>query len=89
MGKIWALETQSHTKITKLQQSLKVKDTEIDKLREAVRNEKIEVSNAKGQLQDVRKENSSLQQKLGSNTARLSELEGFATTLHDNNEEIW
>jgi predicted nucleic acid-binding Zn-ribbon protein len=54
----------ANIEITKLQQILKVKENEIDNLKEALGNRKTEFSNAEGQLQDVREENPSLQQKL-------------------------
>jgi chromosome segregation ATPase len=79
----------ANTKITDLQQSLKEKDTEIDKLRESLRSEKARISSTDTQLLNLQKEKTSLQQNLQLKTGRLSEIEGFATKLHDLDEEIW
>jgi len=77
--------TAANTEITKLQQSLKVKDSDIDKLKEDLSSEKTQVSNTAKQLQALRKENTSLREDL----RRLSEIEGFAKELHEEDEDIW
>jgi chromosome segregation ATPase len=79
----------ANTKIMDLQQSLKAKDTEVEKLKESLRSEKGRLSSTETQLLNLQKEKNSLQQNLQLKTARLSEVEGFATELHDLDEEIW
>lgn len=79
----------ANTKITDLEQNMKAKDTEIDKLKESLRSEKARLSNTDSQLLNLQKEKTSLQQNLQLKTARLNEVEGFATGLHDLDEEIW
>jgi chromosome segregation ATPase len=79
----------ANTGIIELQQTLKSKNTEINKLKEELRKGGVKVSNVEDQLQAVQKENVSLKQTLQLNKARLQELEGFATKLHDEDDEIW
>ncbi len=74
---------------TKLEESLRGKDAEIDKLKEGLRNEKAQVSNVKSQFQDLLREKTSLQRELQSCTTRLSEIEGFITKLHEEDEAVW
>lgn len=79
----------ANTEITKLQLDLKGKDTGIDKLKEGLHNEKAQASIVKSQLQNLLKEKTSLQQELQSTTIKLSEIEGFAAKLHEEDEAVW
>jgi peptidoglycan hydrolase CwlO-like protein len=67
----------SNTAITRLQQSLKAKDAEVDKPKESLSNKKTEVSKFGSQVQDIQKESTSLKENLQAQTARLGELEGL------------
>lgn len=75
--------------ITKLQQNLKGKDVEINKLKESWGNEKAEISQVKTQLQHVLNDKIFLQQELQSTKTKLGEIEGFMTKLHGDDEEVW
>ena len=79
----------ANIEITKLQQDVKGRDTGIDKLKEGLHNEKAQVSKVKSQLQNILKEKASLQQELQSSRAKLSEIEGFTTKLHEEEEAVW
>ena len=81
--------TAVNTEITKLQQTLKVREVEIDKQKESLRDEKIQVSTVMRQLEDVQNANATLREELQWTTARLNEIEGFATNLHKEDEQIW
>ncbi|KAF8857474.1 hypothetical protein BDZ45DRAFT_803256 [Acephala macrosclerotiorum] len=68
--------TAANAEIKRLQQSLKEKD-------ESLNNLTTKVSNTDNELKDLQAKNASLQQK----TTKLSELEGFAKKLHE--DEKW
>jgi chromosome segregation ATPase len=74
---------------TRLQESLRGKDTGIDKLKETLQNEKVQVAKVKSQLQDLLKEKSALQKECQSCMTKLSEIEQFTTKLHEEDEEVW
>ena len=79
----------ANAEISKLHEDLKGKDTGIDKLKESLHNQKAQVSKVKSQLQNLLEQKTSLQQKLQLSTAKLSEIEGFTTKLHDEEEVVW
>jgi chromosome segregation ATPase len=75
--------------ISKLQESLRGKDTGIGKLKESLHNEKVQVAKVKSQLEDHLREKSALQQDLQSCMTKLSEIERFTTKLHEEDEAVW
>ena len=77
------------TETTKLRQDLKGKDIEIEKLKERLRNERAQVSKVMSQLQNLSDEKTSLQQELQSSMVSLSEIDGFRTKLHEEEEALW
>ena len=79
----------ANAEITKLHEELKRKDTGIDKLEESLNNQKSQVSKVKNQLQNLLEEKTSLQQELQSSTAKLNEIDGFTTKLHEEEETAW
>jgi hypothetical protein len=49
----------------------------------------MDMSRAEGEAQKMQKEAAFLRQKLQTSTARLGEVEGFATELHEDDEKVW
>ena len=77
------------TGIKNIQQSQKTKDTEIDKLKENLRDEKLKVASAEFQITGVQQEVASLRQTVQIHITKLSEIEGFTTKLHEQDEAVW
>lgn len=75
--------------IKKLREDLKGKDTGIEKLKESLHNQMGQVTKVKSQLENLLKQKTSLQQELQLSTAKLSEIEGFTTNLHDEEDAMW
>ncbi|KAI9729511.1 MAG: hypothetical protein M1818_008483 [Claussenomyces sp. TS43310] len=75
--------------ITQLQQKLKAKDVDLNKLKENLHNEKAQASNTKSQVGILQGERTSLHQDLRSKSAKLNELEGFTMKLQEVDEEEW
>lgn len=78
----------ANKEVITLEQNLKTKDTEINELKERLGKQENQALKTESQLKEVEKENASLKQKLQTNTARVAELEGFATKLHEEDEEV-
>ena len=75
--------------MTKLLQNLKGKDVGIERLKENVRNERMESDKVKNLVQDLRKRITSLEEHLASKASRLDEIDGFTTKLQEVDETVW
>ncbi|KAH8592633.1 hypothetical protein B0O99DRAFT_597074 [Bisporella sp. PMI_857] len=74
--------------VSKLQQIIKGKDLGIDKLKESLRNEKVQKVEANNQTQELEKKITSLERDLQSSATRLDEIESFTTKLREVDEAV-